>query len=312
LPPNLYRMPYRLLLTGANGLLGQKTTSLLIQNPDVDLIALGRGENRNPMKEGYTYVSADLTDASAMAEVFGTHQPDSVIHTAAQTQVDACEDAREACDRINVEAVETLCKLVKAHDSHLVHISTDFIFDGKNGPYSEGDAPNPVNYYGSSKLKAEQVVEKSGVPAAILRTILLYGVTPAMSRSNIVLWVKKSLESGKAINVVGDQWRNPTLAEDLAAASVSAATKKARGVYHISGPEFMSIIELARKVGDFWKLDTSLISEIDSASLNQWAKRPPRTGFVIDKAIADLDYTPHTLEQGLTLLDGQLKALGES
>ena len=300
-------MQKRILLTGGNGLLGQKIVKLLADRLYTQLLATGRGVNRHILREGYEYVSLDLTDSQKLSSLFKEYKPTHLIHTAASTLVDKCELDQEACDAVNVQAVEQLCKLSVQYGTHLVHISTDFVFDGEDGPYKEEDVPNPVNYYGRSKLKAERIVQDSGAAFAILRTMLLYGVSPAMSRSNIVLWVKKSLESGTPIKVVDDQKRCPTLAEDLAIATVSASMKNASGIYHISGAEMMSMLTLAHKVADFWKLDASLISPIDSVSLKQAAKRPPITGFVILKAQTELGYKPFTLNQGLGLVDRQLK-----
>lgn len=299
----------RILITGSNGLLGQKIVNKLIDRTDVELVATSRGENRHPSKASFTYHALDLLDSNALGQAMHTYQPDVVIHTAAMTQVDACEDQRESCDALNVGVVKNLVQVCQELDAHLVHISTDFIFDGEDGPYAEDASPNPLNYYGFSKLKAEEAILSTSVSHAILRTILLYGVTPAMSRSNIVLWVKKSLEDGKDIRVVHDQMRSPTLVEDLADASIEAAVRKAEGIYHISGPEAMRVVDIAYRVADFWGLDRSLISEIDSSSLAQRAKRPPITGFVIDKAIKNLDYQPHQLEEGLAVLDRQLKEI---
>ena len=300
-------MEKTIIVTGTNGLLGQKIIQLLVKNPKIKVIATSRGENRNPLKEVYLYENVDITDLEQWQNVFEKYQPNVLIHSAAMTQVDQCEDEKELCDQINVVAVEHFCDLCKKYNTHLVHISTDFIFDGEKGIYFEDDIPNPVNYYGLSKLKGEEAILKSGISAAILRTILLYGYVPKMSRTNIVLWLKDSLEKGKNITVVNDQERCPTLVEDLATASVSAALKEAKGIFHISGPEKMNIIELAYRVADFWKLDKSLIKETDSTTLNQRAKRPPRTGFILDKARKELDYQPHTLEEGLAILSEQLK-----
>ncbi|MEO1417594.1 MAG: SDR family oxidoreductase [Bacteroidota bacterium] len=303
-------MPSHILLTGGNGLLGQKVINLLADRSHVELTAVGRGANRHPLREGYTYEKLDLTDKEAVTALFERVKPTAVIHTAAMTQVDACEDDRALCDAVNIEATTHLAHLCKVHGSHMVHISTDFIFDGENGPYTEQDTPNPVNYYGRSKLKAEEAVQDAGISHTILRTILLYGITPGMSRSNIVLWVRSSLLAGKEIKVVNDQFRSPTLAEDLATASVTAAMKQIQGVFHISGPDMMSVVEIARTVGEVYELDTSLISETDSTSLGQKAKRPPKTGFIILKAQTELDYKPHTLKQGLLVLKRQMQQLG--
>lgn len=300
-------MQRRILLTGSNGLLGQKIVSLLTARSHVRLLATSRGINRHPLRTGYTYQPADLTSVKDCEALFEEFKPTDVIHTAAMTQVDACEDNQAACDAINVDAVASLCRLCKSYDARLIHLSTDFVFDGEAGPYREEDAPNPLSYYGRSKLRAEQVILNSTVKSAIIRTILLYGITPAMSRSNIVLWAKGALEAGKDIRVVNDQVRSPTLAEDLATACISAVMKERSGIYHVSGAEIMSVDEIVRRVADFWNLDKSLISEIDSASLNQRAKRPPVTGFILLKAQTELGYKPHSFEQGLSIVDRQMR-----
>lgn len=302
-------MQRRILLTGSNGLLGQKIIHILLDRANTSLLATSRGVNRHPVREGYDYKDADICKHDKVAAIFEAFKPTDVIHTAAVTQVDKCESEHEMCDAINVDAVANLAALCKQHDAHLVHISTDFVFDGSSGPYKEDDKPAPLSYYGGSKLRAEEAVITSGAKHAILRTQLLYGITPAMSRSNIVLWVKDSLEKGKNIKVVNDQVRCPTLVEDLAVASIAAAMKEAEGIYHISGAEMMPVLEIAQRVADFWKLDASLIGETDSPSLNQPAKRPPVTGFIITKAQLDLDYKPHSFAQGLAIVDRQMKEI---
>ena len=302
-------MAKSILLTGSNGLLGQKIVHRLAGLPHINLLAVGRGVNRHPLRAGYTYQSVDLTNSVELSSLFDSFKPQYVIHTAAMTQVDACETQRDLCDAINVQAVKDIIACCEKHGSHLVHISTDFIFDGTSGPYQESDAPNPVNYYGLSKLKAEQAIQESKVSYAILRTMLLYGVTPGMSRSNILLWAKKSLEGGQTIRVVNDQVRCPTLAEDLANASISAVMREAKGIFHISGAELMNIHELVLRIAKFWKLNEELVQTTTSDALNQAARRPPRTGFILLKAQTQLDYRPHSLEQGFAQVDRQLSEL---
>ncbi len=128
-----------------------------------------------------------------------------------------------------------------------------------------------------------------------------------MSRSNIVLWAKQNLEQGKKINVVDDQFRSPTLAEDLADGCILLAQKKAQGIYNISGKDFLSILQLVHLVADYYGLDKSLINPSKSADIKQPAKRPPITGFIIDKAIKDLGYNPHSFTEGIKLMDEQVK-----
>ena len=191
-----------------------------------------------------------------------------------------------------------------------IHLSTDFIFDGNNGPYRETDIPYPPkSVYAESKFVSEHLVQKSGLGWAIIRTILVYGVVNNMSRSNIVLVAKKNLSQGKKMNVVDDQLRTPTLAEDLAEGCALAALKGVTGIYHISGKDFMSILELFYKVADFWHLDKSLITPVNTATLAQPAQRPLRTGFILEKAMRDLGYNPHSFIEGLEIVDRQLKEL---
>lgn len=296
-----------ILVTGSNGLLGQKITEKILAEGRVNLIATSKGVNRFPVVGGYEYAEMDILNAEQVKEVVEKYKPDAIIHTAAMTNVDTSEANKQLCYQLNVTATENLVSLCEEHHIHFIHLSTDFIFDGGDGPYIETDAPNPLSYYGETKLLAELAVNKSKMSWAILRTILVYGITNDMSRSNIVLWAKGALEKGEPVNVVNDQWRTPTLAEDLAEACLLAVENNAQGVYHISGKDYMSIADLVRKVADYWLLDQSLILEISSASLNQKAKRPAKTGFVLDKAIEDLKYNPHSFEEGLKIVDEQMR-----
>lgn len=296
----------RVLVTGANGLLGQKLVYKLRNMPDIYCVATAKGSNRLAEQEGYDYFDADITDHMRMREVIKLSKPDCIIHCAAMTNVDACETEREACKSINVDAVINLADISDEMNIHLIHVSTDFIFDGVAGPYDENATPNPISYYGWSKLQAELFVQKMTAPWTILRTVLVYGIVDNMSRSNIVLWVKSSLEQGKKINVVNDQWRTPTLAEDLAEGCFLAAQKEATGIFNISGGDFMNIYEIACIVADHYGLDKTLIHATDSSTLNQPAKRPPRTGFIIEKAKKELGYCPTSFTHSLSILDRQI------
>ncbi|MDQ0969908.1 dTDP-4-dehydrorhamnose reductase [Flavobacterium sp. W4I14] len=296
-----------ILTTGSNGLLGQKLTEKILAEGRVKLVATSKGTNRYPVKDGYEYSEMDILDAVQVREVVERYSPDAIVHTAAMTNVDICEANKALCRQLNVDAVETLISICEEKNIQLIHLSTDFVFDGANGPYKEEDAVNPVSYYGESKVLAEELLKNSKANWAILRTILVYGITSDMSRSNIVLWAKEALAKASPINVVNDQWRMPTLAEDLAEACLLVVEKNAKGIYHVSGKDYMSIADLVRKVAHFWSLDQSFINEISSVSLNQTAKRPIRTGFVLDKTLKDLNYCPHSFEEGLAILDQQMK-----
>jgi dTDP-4-dehydrorhamnose reductase len=284
-------MNKRILITGSNGLLGQKLVYKLAGKAGIKCIATSRGENRLLGHEGYEYFPLDITDRTQVENVLNEFMPDVVINTAAMTNVDACETQKEECWNMNVRAVsfliDALQHLQDENDNYfpqLIHLSTDFIFDGTKGPLTEEEIPNPLSYYAESKLAAENLLKRSKIHWAIARTVLVYGIVDGMSRSNIVLWAKSSLEQGKKINVVDDQFRTPTLAEDLADGCLLIAEKGAKGIYNISGKDFMSVLELVNRVADFWKLDKSLITPSKSSDIKQPAQRPPITGFIIDKA----------------------------
>lgn len=300
----------KVLVTGSNGLLGQKLTDYYKTCQDVELIATARGADRYPHQTGYTYQSLDITNEQEVKQVIAQFKPNVVINTAAMTNVDACESDQAGCDALNVDAVKYLVEACNSQGVHFVHLSTDFIFDGTHGPVTEDELPKPLSYYGNSKYLAEQWVMQHSKSWAILRTVLVYGVVADMSRSNIVLWAKTNLEQGKTLNVVGDQFRTPTLAEDLAQGCVLAADKKAQGIYNISGKDFMSVFDLVYRVATFFKLDKSLLNLSTSEGIKQPAKRPPITGFIIDKAVNELGYQPHSFEEGLAVVAQQLEQKG--
>lgn len=295
----------RLLITGANGLLGQKLVALLSGRPDIELWATSRGENRLRQQEGYRYASMDITNKEEVLRVMEEVRPEAVIHGAAMTQVDDCELRPDECLKMNVEGTRHVVEGCRKAGAYLAFVSTDFILDGEEGPYTEEVTPHPLSVYGHSKLQAEEIVKNSGLKWSILRTVLVYGMADDLSRSNIILWAKGALEAGKPIRVVHDQFRTPTLAEDLAMGCFLAVQKKANGVFNISGDEFVSIYQLVERVAAHWGLSMAAVEKTDSASLGQPAKRPPRTGFIIDKARRELGYQPHSLEEGFEIVHQQ-------
>lgn len=300
-------MSKKILITGTNGLLGQKLVELLTSTPGIEIIATSRGKNRLALRNtNYQYYSLDVTQEGEVQALLNELKPDCVIHTAAMTNVDQCESEKEECWKMNVDAVSYLVRACQRHNIFLLHLSTDFIFDGANGPYTEEAEAKPVSYYGESKLAAEQVVKQSQIRWAIARTVLVYGIAHDMSRSNIILWVKKSLEEGKQIKVVNDQWRTPTLAEDLAMGCYLIADKEVEGIFNISGKDLLTPYEMAIRTANFFALDASLIQLADSSTFTQPAKRPPRTGFILTKAQEVLGYAPCSFEQGIQVLADQI------
>jgi len=301
-------MKRKVLITGSNGLLGQKLVKQLVNHNEFDLIATSRGNNRIESTKGFTYLSLDITSEEEVKTFFTEHKPDVVINTAAMTNVDACEDDQDACWKINVDAVQFLLNSCEEFSSHLIHLSTDFIFDGENGPYKETDTPNPLSFYAKSKLASEELLEESNYDNwAIARTIIVFGTGDNLSRSNVVLWALGALAKQDDMNVVDDQFRSPTFAEDLAKGCIQIAEHNATGIYHLSGKDIMSILELVHRVAKFLNVSTNKVKPIKTASLGRKAARPPKTGFVLDKAARDIGYNPRSFEEALEELQKQLQ-----
>ena len=295
----------KILLTGANGLIGQKIKQKLLTNPAMQLIATSRSNEINPLKKDYTFEQLDITYPEQIHQCVDDHRPEVIIHTAAQANVNYCEQNKEDCYAVNTEAVRTLVRVSNHFNIHLIHFSTDFIYDGKQPPYQENDLPNPVNYYGQSKVKAESILREHSNQYTILRPILVYGYFKGMKRNNLVTWVLKSLAKQQPIKVVNDQYRCPTLAEDIAWLTSEIARRKQTGVFHICGEESVSMYELARRTAVSFQLDTQLISPITSRELNEIAPRPAKTCFFLQKSKKVFDYQPTDLNQGLKIIQQQ-------
>jgi len=205
----------RILLTGSNGLLGQKLVELLSNCKNYNLLLSSRQDSSVFQDETLPYVQLDTTQKPNVRKIIEEFEPEVIINTAAMTNVDLCETERKAAWQSNVNTVENLVFAAKLVGARLVHLSTDYIFDGKNGPYHEQDRANPACYYGRTKLASENIVQTSGIPFTIVRTMVLYGIGYRV-KLNFALWLLKNLSDEKAVRVVDDQFSNPTLADDLA------------------------------------------------------------------------------------------------
>jgi dTDP-4-dehydrorhamnose reductase len=291
----------KILVTGANGLLGQHLVKLLLEQTNDTIIATGKGVSRLPFTAAnhLHYFPLDITDAVTATDFYLQQQPDVIVHAAALTQVDEGELNKVKCWDINVTATRFLIEAAKQFNPYFIFVSTDFVFDGEKGNYAEEAIAEPVNYYGSSKRAAEKAVLESGLHNAIVRTCLVYGNILQGNRSNIISWVKENLQQGKKIKVVTDQWRTPTYVKDLAKGILQLIEKRATGIFHISGEELMTPYDIATAVAAHLKLNTSLIEKADAATFTQPAQRPAKTGFIIDKAKKELGYQPVSFMEGL-------------
>jgi len=292
-------MKKRIVITGSNGLLGQTLVNLLLEEANsYEVIGFSKGPNRSKRLD-FKYVSVDITDQKSLETQLRLIQPHFIVNTAAMTNVDACESNRPECFALNVSAVAYLTEISKSIGAHIIHLSTDFIFDGVQGNYKETDVANPLSYYGETKLLSEEILNKSTIDFTILRTILVYGLTADMSRSNIVLWVKESLEQHKEIQIVNDQFRTPTFVLSLAEACKRCIDIGAKGTFHIASNTLLSIYEIALQIADTFGLDAQYIKPIETATLNQPANRPVKTGFDLTKTKKELDFHPKSFKEDL-------------
>lgn len=289
----------KVLITGANGFTGHYLTEQLLEN-NHQVIATGKGECRLPFQsyKNFEYATMDFTDPFAVHDVFEKYKPEVVVHAGAISKPDDCEKDQWQAYVSNVEGTVTLLLNAEEYKAFFVFISTDFVFDGESGMYKEEDCYGPVNFYGKTKVEAEEAVNEYEYNWAIVRTVLVYG-KPITGRGNILTVVKEKLEKGEEYSVFNDQVRTPTYVEDLAGAIVSIIEKSKTGIYHISGADIMTPYEMACQVALLHGYETSLIKKVTAAEFSQPARRPAKTSFIIDKAKRDLNFSPISFDEGL-------------
>lgn len=289
----------KILITGSNGLLGQKIVKLCVEQ-ELDFYATSIGENRNSDCPNDKYMGVDIAQRVSVFELMKTIKPTHVIHTAAITNVDYCELNPEECQLVNVAGTENLVDAANEVKACFQFLSTDFVFDGQKGNYREEDEVNPLSVYARSKVEGENLVRnKSAFGWSIVRTIIVYGIGNNLSRSNLIVWAKNSLEKGTEMNIIDDQFRAPTYAEDLAKGCLNIIEKNELGIFHLCGPETMSIYEIVGRIAKYYEYNMSSVNRVSSATLNQPAKRPPKTGFDLAKAQTKISYFPMTIEESL-------------
>jgi dTDP-4-dehydrorhamnose reductase len=267
----------KILLTGSNGFIAQKIIEAAYRNDEIELIATSYSYQKGLLSDHFVFDYLDITKPANLEYIINKYEPDTIINTAAVSGADYCEDHKE-----------------------------EALLDGLNGPYREDDPVSPVSWYGTTKAMGEELMINSCKDWTIIRTILVYGIAMYMRHSNLILMVKDNLGKGIGMRVVDDQYRMPTFADDLAKICLNVAMEEKTGVYHISGNEMMSIFEIAEKVADFCKFDKSLLTSISTSELNEKARRPLKTGFIIDKAIQNLGFFPTAFDESLKLFDQQL------
>ncbi len=292
----------RILVVGANGMLGQRVVSFYSCKKDVQLLCCS--VEPEPVFDNVDYVRCDLTIREEIKKVVYNFYPDFIINAAAYTNVDRSETEREQAWKLNVKGVEYLAETCRVLDSHLIHISSDYIYDGTNGPYGEKAKPNPLGYYGRTKLASENALKISGAIYTILRANVLYGI--ADSRPDFVRWTVNSLKKGNKIRIVTDQINNPTFIDDLVQVINKIIEFRKQGIYNIGGKEFLSRYKFTQIIAEFFHLNKSLITPILTPELNQLAPRPLKSGLITLKAETELGYTSHTIPEALAIMKKEL------
>lgn len=302
-------IPPRILITGANGLVGQALVRRLSVWPGADVLATGRRPHPAVSAFSGGYAPLDVLDGDAVERAMQDFAPSAVVHAAAVSQVETCEADKEACWALNVDATAALAAACYRHGARLVLLSSDFVFDGRGGPYAEEDRPFPLNAYGRSKLAAENALRLSRLSDwAVARTTLVYDVAEGDARLNLVTWLLRELGAGRPVRVASDQTRTATYAPNLAEGVARILRLQRSGTYHLAGRESLTILEIARTVADVFGLDASLISPAATAELHPGAPRPLDAGLLTLRAESELGYRPLPLADALRDLRDRIEA----
>lgn len=290
----------KILIIGANGFTGRHLLNDLAAHSNTYQVT---GCSLSPdilPGHNYHFIRADIRDAKAVQALFEEVQPDIVINTSALSVPDYCETHREEAYTTNVAAVELVARACRQHGSRFIHLSTDFVFDGNTQRlYTEMDEPKPGNYYGVTKLESEQRIAEYCNNYAIARVVVVYGKALPGQHGNIFQLTANKLRAGEVIRVVSDQWRTPTFVGDISQGVELLMHHPHNGVYHICGSECVSIADIAYRVAESLGLDASLIHPVTTEKMGETTRRPPFSGLSIEKAQKELNYQPHTIEEGI-------------
>ncbi len=286
----------RLLVVGASGLLGSKVYTQAgaeyrvsgSYNPEVD------------GKSSWRLEPLDIGSKDEVERLFEKTRPDVVVLCAAMTNVDACEKLPLAANRVNATGPELVARSCKKAGARLVHVSTDYVFDGaKTRRYTEEDMPRPISVYGQSKLSGEKAVLRTLPDAVVARPAVLYGWNPLEDKDNFVTWVLKKLRAGQRATLFEDQWISPTFADDLARTLLELAARDVKGVWHVSGPDCLDRPACGRMIAEAFGLDAKLVQPVPSSSVSLPAKRPRYSCLDVTKAERLLNRRMMPFEEGL-------------
>jgi len=290
----------KILITGASGLLGNKIAQIALPKHIVY-----SGYNQHPAIHG-TLIELDITNQAQVESAFKKIKPDAVIHSAALTNVDLCEQNPELAEQVNVEGTLNIVENSMKTGSFLLYVSTDYVFDGEKGDYQETDTPSPINVYGKTKLQGEKTVSESSLDHCIARTCVIYGAQPAAGKDNFALWVLNNLKNNKPMNIVTDQIISPTYNHNLAEMILEALERRLTGIYNLAGATYLDRYTFIKLLAEEFSLDESLITPCDSSAMTWAAKRPRNSTLNTEKASRILKNKPLNITNALRQLHREL------
>src|SRR5215831_199124 len=294
----------RITVTGANGLVGSRLCRLLVVQGHV-VTAVARGERRTVGE--FEYLPCDLGDRRSTTEALARSRPEVIVNTASMTEVDACERRPEDAWAANVTAAANVAAEARGLGAHLVHVSTDYVFDGREGPYDEDARPNPSGVYARTKWLGEEAVRLLAPSWAIARTAVVYGYPPSL-RPNFGSWLLGTLREGKTARLFVDQHVSPSLALNVAEMLAELAERRLDGVWNVAGAEVVNRMQFGEALADVFGLDRRLLVPIRLADAGMASPRPPRSGLRVDKALAELEARPLGLRASLEQFRAEVEA----
>jgi dTDP-4-dehydrorhamnose reductase len=294
----------RLLITGASGLYGSKLAKLATERNH----KVFSGYSQNQTYSGIP-LQFDISNRNSTRRAFKEAKPEIVVHAAALTDVDKCETNKGLAWRINVEGTRNISEEAQQSGAFLIFVSTDYVFNGEKGRYKETDTPDPINYYGITKLKGEELVKETIEEYCIARASVIYGSTPAAGKINFALWLINKLKNNEQAKIVTDQWNSPTLNTNMAEMTTEIIERKLTGIYHISGATRISRYDFAKQVAKKFKLTPNLIKPIPSAEFTWVARRPKDSSLGTSKAQKTLKKQPLQINQALKIMKNELTQL---
>jgi len=289
----------KVLIIGGSGLLGSKIFELFPE-------AFATYNNKHISKRN-TF-KLDISENDSLKFILDKLEPDTIIVTAALTDVDKCEINPEMAARVNREPFKYIVSYLKQKGGRLIQISTDYVFSGEKGNYSENDERKPVNVYGKTKMEAEDIIINSGINFSLVRTSGIFGINESAEKNNFFTWIYNNLRVGNKLRLVIDQVYSPVLNSILADAIHEIYEREINGIIHFSSLDAISRFEFGTMVANIFNLNKDNIHPAKMEDMPWRAKRPKNSSLNNDKAIKMITKKPITVFQELTVIRGLMES----